>query len=368
LSLPNRTLYHHEALSRYARHLGTQEIHTLIRPELDLHAIVAIHSTKRGPAIGGCRLHPYATSGSAVKDVLRLSFGMTLKAAASELPHGGAKAVICMPRNGFRDREAAFAAFGDFVHSLNGRYITAMDMGTTTADMDVIAERTPHVIGAAGQDSLQGDPSPYTANGVFLGIKAAVKFKLDKDTLDSVNVSLQGAGKVASTLCKHLVNAGANVTICDTREENVQALVNTLGVKTVSVDELINVPCDVFSPCAVGATITTDFLQQTSATIIAGAANNQLSHAIVGKKCQELGILYAPDYVLNAGGLIHAASVHDYRDVEYGDHLIERIYDRMLTIFERSAKENITTNEVAKALAREHLDKTVEPVVEDVIL
>ncbi len=357
--------YHHEALSRYARRLGTQEIHTLIRPDIDLHALVAIHSTKRGSAIGGCRLHAYSGSGLALKDVLRLSYGMTLKAAASELPHGGAKAVILLPKV-IRDRKALFEAFGDFINSLEGRYITAMDMGTSNADMDIIATRTAHVIGASGQDDLQKDPSPYTAEGVFLGLKAAVAFRLNKESLDGVRVSLQGAGKVASTLCKLLVNAGANVTVCDYHQENVQALVSTYGVRSVSPDEIIDVPCDVFSPCGIGSTINANFLQRSSATVIAGAANNQLSHASLAEACQEKGVLYAPDYVINAGGVIQAASIHDYRDLDYADHLIEKIYGRMLTIFERSAQNKQTTSQVAHAMALHNLSQTVQPQREEV--
>lgn len=348
--------YHtHEALMRYARILGFGDIHTKMDPTTGLRAIIAIHNTQLGPAIGGCRLYHYKSQGLALKDALRLSYMMTLKAAASDLPHGGAKAVIIKPPV-IKDRDAIFRSFGDFVHEMNGRYITAMDIGTTTHDMDMIAERTPHVIGAAGTDEAQSDPSPFTGIGIMRGIQAAVKFKLGRDDIEGLRVAVQGGGKVAYYMCQLLHQQGAKITLCDAKPEATQRFVDEFNAYIVAPEEIYDVDCDIFSPCAIGGTINLNTLNRLTAKIIAGCANNQLAHRKYGEIAHERGILYAPDFVINAGGVIQAASIHDYHDIEIAKKLTEQIYDRMLTLFERAEQANKPTTDIAELIAIEKLN------------
>jgi leucine dehydrogenase len=349
----------HDALMRYAHRLGTQEIHTLLDKETGFQAIVALHSTQLGSAIGGCRFYPYTSHSHALKDVLRLSYMMTLKAAVSDLPHGGAKAVIIQPPE-IKDREALFRAFGNFVHQLDGRYVTAMDMGTTTADMDTIAKQTPHVIG-----QNNSSPSPYTAEGVFRGLQASVKFKLGRDDLNGLRVSVQGLGSVGLSLCERLIKHGAVVSGCDHHEEHTQQA-RDIGVNIVDCDGIYDVSADVFAPCAIGGIINTDTLKRLDAKIIAGAANNQLAHRGYSQLLHDRGIAYAPEFVINAGGLIQAASIHDYDDVAFADQLIDRIYEKMLTIYQRSAATNTPTITVAEQMAFEKLHNHEQAVIEEI--
>lgn len=347
-------IYSHEALMRYARLLGFGDIHYRLDPKTKLNAIIAVHNTVRGPAIGGCRFYPYRTYAHALKDVLRLSSMMTVKNAACGLPHGGAKSVIITPPGPF-DRKALFNAFGDFVNDLGGTYITAMDVGTTNQDMDDIAERTSHVIGSVRTDVLQEDPSPYTAKGILRGIQAAAKFKLKRDSLEHLTVAIQGAGKVGATLAKLLYDLGARVTISDVDANKIEALRQTVPVKVVSSQEIMLTDSDVFSPCALGGTLTFDTVNHLRCKIVAGCANNQLSHRQVATQLHHLGILYAPDFIINAGGVIQAASVHDYHDIDIANHKIDQLYDRLYTLFERAEREQLPTNEVAYQIAYENL-------------
>ena len=355
--MPKTLNHHHHAyagLMRYARILGFGDIHTKIDSTTGLHAIIAIHSTKRGPAVGGCRFYSYSSIDLALKDAIRLSYMMTLKAAFTDLPHGGAKAVILKPST-VKNREALFRSFGDFVHHMSGRYITAMDIGTTTQDMDSIAECTPHVIGAAGTDALQSDPSPFTSRGIFLGIKAAVKFKLNRDTIEGLHVAIQGGGKTAYNLARLLHQAGATISICDTKLEVTQQFADEFQARVVAPETIYDIPCDIFSPCAIGGVINLKTLNRLQTSIIAGSANNQLAHRKYGVIAHQRGFLYAPDYVINAGGLIQAASVYDYHDIDIANRLIDNLYDRLLELFDRSVKENIPTTEVADLMAKEKL-------------
>lgn len=347
--------YRNEALMRYARLLGFGEIHTKVDTETGLHAIIAIHSTKLGPAIGGCRCYRYNAAGAALKDALRLAYMMTLKAAISDLPHGGAKSVILRPET-IHDREAFFRSFGDFVHQMNGDYITAIDVGSSQQDMNTIAERTPYVIGTSHENTKDSDPSPHTARGVFRGIQAAVKFKMDKDNLDGVHVAIQGAGRVGYDLGKFLVEQGATLTVCDPNPDAVQAAVDNLGAKTVDIHDIYDVDCDIFAPCAMGGTINKDYMKRCKATIIAGSANNQLAHRKYGRILHERDILYAPDFMVNAGGLINAAMVYDFQDAELADQQIDKLYGNTLNLFERAAKENLSTTLVAEEIAREKIE------------
>lgn len=344
----------HEGLIRYAKMLGFGDIHTKIDSTSGLKAIIAIHSTKRGPAIGGCRFYHYALMNSALKDALRLSYMMTLKAAFSDLPHGGAKAVIMKPSSAY-DREALFRSFGDFVHDMNGRYITAMDIGTTTKDMDVISGRTSQVIGAAGTDTVQNDPSPFTSKGVFLGLKAAIKFKWNRDDLEGLHIAIQGAGKTAYYLAQLLHQHGATITICDLKLEATQRFIDEFKANVVPPETIYDIKCDIFSPAAIGGVINLNTLNRIKAFIIAGPANNQLAHQKYGVIAHQRGFLYVPDYVINAGGLIQAASIYDYHNVSVANRLIEKLYDRLLELLTRSFKENKPTTEVANSMAKEKL-------------
>ena len=345
----------HEGLIRYAQMLGFGDIHTKIDPTCGLQTVIAIHSTKRGPAIGGCRFYNYTSMSFALKDALRLSYIMTLKAAFSDLPHGGAKAVIMRPSLAAYDREALFRSFGDFVHDMNGRYITAMDIGTTTQDMDIVTERTPHVIGAAGTDNVQGDPSPFTSKGVFLGLQAAVKFKWNRDSLEGLHIAIQGAGKTAYYLAQFLHQQGATITVCDPNPEATQRFMDKFKATVVLPKEIYDVKCDIFSPAAIGGVINLNTLNRIKAPIIAGPANNQLAHRKYGVIAHQRGFLYLPDYVINSGGLIQAAAVHDYHNIDLANKSIEKLYDRLLELFKRSVKENKSTTEVADLMAKEKL-------------
>lgn len=346
----------HEALMRYARRLGFGDIHIKIDPATGLNSIIAVHSTELGPAIGGCRFYPYTNFGLAMKDVLRLSYMMTIKAAACDLPHGGAKSVILKPRQlNEKERRTIFSAFGDFVDQLSGRYIAAMDVGTFTSDMDVIAERTPYVAGAAGMDSLQSDPSPFTAQGVINGMLAAVKFKMDRDNLADIHVAMQGGGNVGYPLAKLLHAHHAKITVCDNNEAVTERFIKEFNAKVVSTEAIYDVECDIFAPCAIGGTVNLDTIHRIKSKIIAGSANNQLSHHDIAVLARERGILYAPDFVINAGGLIQVAATYDYHDIEIAHKMIANIYDRMLNLFSTAAVKNLPTHLVAEQMAKEKI-------------
>lgn len=344
----------YSALTRYAKMLKFGDIHTKIDNATGLHAIIAVHSTKLGPAIGGCRLYPYASPELALKDVLRLSYGMTLKAAGCGLPHGGAKAVIIKPKGDF-DRAAIFRSFGDFVHELNGRYITAIDVGSTLDDMKTISERTPYVCSISPTGEIEEDPSISTAFGVFRSIQAAVKFKFNRDNCDGIRVAIQGVGHVGYMLAKHLKHNGAIVTVSDVDQAVVDRCVNELGVNSVSPDTIESVDCDVYSPCALGGVITHDFILQTKAKIIAGAANNQLAHHNNSHLMQDRGIIYLPDFLINSGGLIHVAVTYGNKNDAISDEKVNHIYDATLTMLERAARTGETTTITAEKIALEKL-------------
>lgn len=344
----------YNALIRYAKMLKFGEIHTKIDPSTGLHAIIAIHNTKLGPAIGGCRFYPYKSSEFALKDVIRLSYGMTLKAAACGLPHGGAKSVIIKPRGDF-DRKDLFSSFGDFIHELNGRYITAVDVGSTIDDMTTIFERTPYVIGAKGPGRVDEDPSPSTARGVFRAIQAAIKFKWGKDNCEGIRVAIQGIGHVGYTLTKLLSENGAIVTISDLNENTVKQCVEKFGVKSVASSEIENIDCDIFSPCAMGGTITLNFIHRTKAAIIAGAANNQLAHHQNPHAMLARDIIYLPDFLINSGGLINAAMTYTYQDLSMVDKKVDDIYDVVLTMLARAKAFGKTPAVVAEEMAFERL-------------
>jgi len=326
-----------------------------------LRAIIAIHNSNLGPALGGCRMWPYANDDEALRDVLRLSRGMTYKSALANLPLGGGKAVIIGdPHTG--KSAALFQAMGDFVDSLGGRYITAADSGTGVAEMQIMAERTRHVSGAELREAFaggtrNGDPSPSTAYGVFIGIQAAVKHRLGRDDLHGLKVAIQGVGQVGFDLARQLKAAGAELWVTDIVEANVRRAVEQLGVTAVSQQAIFGLDVDVFAPCAMGGIINQQTLEALRAPIIAGAANNQLADASLAETLRRNECLYAPDYAINAGGII---------DVYYGRSggsttqlkaHIEGIGATLEQIFQRADATSRTTVEIADQLAEERFGR-----------
>lgn len=360
---PIKAVYRHarprftvaDSLMRYAEFLGYGDIHTKIDEKTGLKAFIAIHNLTRGPAIGGCRMITYPGVNMAMEDVLRLGYMMSYKAAITNLPHGGAKAVILKPKV-IKDRDAFFETFGEFVHGLGGRYITAVDSGTGPADMDIIARRTPYVTctTALGGGS---DPSPLTALGVRRAIEAAVKFKLGRDSLEGIHVAIQGAGHVGYSLAKGLHEGGARLTVTDIDQKALQRCADEFGATICQPEDIYHIEADIFSPCALGSTLNLKTIKQLKTSIVAGAANNQLSHHHYGTLLHERGILYAPDFLINAGGLIHVAVIYDHGNIARSTEQIHNIYDIVMDIYQRSASENIPTNEIAFRIARERLHK-----------
>ena len=322
-----------------------------------LHAVIAVHSTALGPAAGGCRLWPYATSEAAVADVLRLSRGMSYKNALAGLAFGGGKAVIIgEPR---MKTPGLLTAFGRVVDSLGGRYITAEDVGTTVADMTHVRRATRFVAGlGAAPGEAGGDPGPKTALGVYLGIKAAVKFRLGKADLSEVRVAVQGAGGVGYHLCGLLARDGAELAVADVQPAAVRRVCEEFKARAVPVEEILALDVDVLAPCALGAVLDARSIPKLRTRVIAGAANNQLAQGEDGVALQAAGILFAPDYVINAGGIISVS--HEYRGGASEAEVIadiELIPVRLTEIFERARRENRPTNAIADDMARERLGR-----------
>ena len=312
-----------------------------------LKAIIAIHSTKLGPAVGGCRLWDYASDEEAVIDALRLSKGMTYKNAMAGLSMGGGKSVIIGDAKTIKS-EALFKAFGQALNNVNGRYISAEDVNINTGDIAIVNTVTPFVTGTEGKS---GDPSPFTALGTFLGIKAAVKYKFDRDDLTNLKVSVQGLGSVGYGLCELLHKAGAQLIVTDINQDSLTRAEKELGATVVGLDEIYDQDVDIYAPCALGATINDNTLTRLKAKIIAGCANNQLAAPHHGQAVLEKGILYCPDYVINAGGIINIAFEENY-SVDKATKKVEEIYDTLMTIFTTADKENKPTGSVADKMAR----------------
>lgn len=322
-----------------------------------LKAIIAIHDTTLGPALGGARMWTYTSEQAAIEDALRLARGMTYKNAAAGLNLGGGKAVIIGdPR---KDKnEAMFRAFGRYVQSFNGRYITAEDVGTTVEDMDLIHEETDFVTGVSQAFGSSGDPSPITAYGVYRGMKAAAKEAFGTDLLEGKTIAVQGVGNVAFTLCRYLHEEGANLIVTDINKEAVKRAVEQFGAKAVEPDEIYNVSCDIFAPCALGAVINDETIDQMKAQVIAGSANNQLKEAKHGEIIHEKGIVYAPDYVINAGGVINVADEMNGYNKERALKKVESIYDNIAKVIEISKRDRIPTSLAADRMAEERI-KTI---------
>ena len=322
-----------------------------------LKAIIAIHNTVLGPAVGGTRMWAYASEDDAVTDVLRLSRGMTYKNALAGLNIGGGKAVIIGDARKDKN-EALIRRFGKFVDSLAGKYITAEDVGISTKDMEYVKQETDHVVGLPDYRGGGGDPSPVTAYGVYMGMKASMKELSGNDSLSGKKILVQGVGHVGEYLVSHLVKENAEVIISDIYEDRVKAVVSKYGVKAVDVSEVYNQKIDVYSPCALGATVNDETLAKLTCSIICGAANNQLANEqIHGAEVQKKGILYAPDYLVNAGGIINCYwEIIGYsREAAFAQ--AQGIYDKTLEIFSKSKSENIPTYLAANLLAEARINQ-----------
>jgi leucine dehydrogenase len=325
-------------------------------PHSKLKAIIAIHNTTLGPALGGTRMWNYNSDDDAVVDALRLSRGMTYKAAISGLNLGGGKAVIIGDPS--LKGEALWRRYGKFVNSLNGKYITAEDVNTSASDMEFIHQETKHVTGIPEYMGGSGDPSPFTAYGVFVGMKACAHKRWGNDSLSGKKVLVQGVGHVGHYLVGHLIEAGAKVYISDINKDRIKETTNKFNVEFIEPAEMLNVDMDIYAPCALGATINTESIPKLTCSIIAGAANNQLAdEKIHGRQLIEKGIIYAPDFLINAGGLVNvAAEASGSYNREKVTNDVEKIYNRILAIFSLSEKEDITTQEAAIQIAQKRID------------
>ena len=326
-------------------------------PESGLHAIISVHDTTLGPALGGLRMWPYLSDQEALTDVNRLSQGMTYKSAVAETGLGGGKSIII--GNPKTDKsEALFRAMGRFVDSLDGIYTTAEDVGTTVQDLVIVRQETGHVTGLPREMGSSGDPSPYTARGVFLGIRAAVETAGGPSDLKGVRVAVQGCGNVARFLIDHLAEAGADLIITDIVRDKVRMMIDKHGATAVAPEEIYDVECDVFAPCALGAVINDDTIPRLNCKIIAGAANNVLLTEEHGDRMREREILYAPDFVINAGGIINV-SVElepDGYNEERAMVKVNNIYNAVRDILQTAERENIATNRAAILLAERKLE------------
>lgn len=321
-----------------------------------LKAIIAIHDTTLGPALGGTRMWTYNSEEEAIEDALRLARGMTYKNAAAGLNLGGGKTVIIGdPR---KDKnEEMFRAFGRYIQGLNGRYITAEDVGTTVADMDLIHEETDYVTGISPAFGSSGNPSPVTAYGVYRGMKAAAKEAFGTDSLEGKVIAVQGVGNVAYNLCRHLHEEGAQLIVTDINKEAVQRAAEEFGAKAVDPNEIYGVECDIYAPCALGGVINDETIPQMKAKVIAGAANNQLKDSRHGDMIHEMGIIYAPDYVINAGGVINVADELYGYNRDRAMKKVESIYNNIERVIEIAKRDGIPTYLAADRMAEERIER-----------
>jgi leucine dehydrogenase len=319
-----------------------------------LKAIIAVHNTVLGPALGGTRMWMYNNEADALNDVLRLSRGMTYKNSISNLDLGGGKAVIIGDARTMKS-EALFRRFGQFVNGLAGKYITAEDVGISPDDMVHVSKETNYVVGLPGKS---GDPSPVTAYGVYVGMKACAKMQFGTDSLSGRTVAVQGVGHVGQYLVKHLASEGAKIFITDIHEETLKKVAEAYGASAVAPQEIYNVPMDIYAPCALGATVNDDTLARLSCSIISGAANNQLADEQKhGMAVMEKGILYAPDYAINAGGVINCFSEVSGLSLEWSHQKAGEIYQTIYQILERSKNEAIPTYQIANRMAEERIER-----------
>lgn len=320
----------------------------------NLKAIIVIHDTTLGPALGGARMWPYESEAEALEDALRLARGMTYKNAAAGLALGGGKTVIIGDPK--KDKQPdMFKALGRFIKGLNGQYITAEDVGTTVEDMDLINEETDHVTGTTPGTGSSGDPSPVTAYGIYKGMKAAAKEAYGSDSLKGKTIAVQGVGNVAYKLCDHLHKEGAQLIVTDINTEAVERAVKSYGAVAVEPDDIYDVACDIYAPCALGATLNAQTIPRLKAKVIAGSANNQLATSEDGHLIFEKGLTYAPDYVINSGGVINVADELKGYDQARAMKKVETIYDNLMEIFEISKRDQIPSHIAADRMVEERI-------------
>ena len=331
--------------------MGHEEVVLCSDPSCGYRGILAVHSTKLGPALGGTRFWSYATDDEAITDALRLSRGMTYKNAVAGLHLGGGKSII-IGDNKTKDREQIFRAHGRFVESLGGRYITAEDVGTTTKDMDYVHMETGHVAGLAGKS---GDPSPVTAHGVFRAVQASANRKWGSDSLEGKTVSIQGCGNVGRYLAQELHEAGARLIVSDIDPAKTRRVAEMTGARVVEGDAIYSAQADIFSPCALGGIINDQTVPLLKVQIVAGGANNQLLEDRHGDALEARGILYAPDYVANAGGVINVYGEVAGWDAQHALDKADDIYDTVLRVFDIAESDGIPSYEAADRLAERRL-------------
>lgn len=337
--------------------LGYGDLHFGYDAATGLRALVGIHASRLGPAIGGCRIRHYPSEAEAIDDVTRLAQGMAYKAAIARLPHGGGKAVIFAPADlaqwSAQKRADLFRSFGRFVEELGGRYITTEDSGTSTSDMDVVRQATKHVLGTSIERGGSGDPSPFTAYGCRRGIEAIANHVLGKPDLKGLHVAVQGVGHVGAHLARELQQAGARLTICDVDPARRSAIATELGAAVVEVEKILEVDCDIVAPCALGGALTEAVVPRLKCKAVAGAANNQLRTPGVGKALHARGIFYAPDYVINGGGLINVAEEYAGYDAGRARAKVTKIYDTIADIIARSRREKAQPEVIADRMAED---------------
>jgi leucine dehydrogenase len=338
---------------------GYGDVYFRLDAASQLRAIVAIHDTRLGPALGGTRIVSYSNERAGMIDALRLARAMTSKAALAGLKHGGGKAVILLPPAGF-DRAALFRSFGRFVADLGGRYITTEDSGTSPDDMEIVRSQTKHVCGFDVRSGGSGDPSPFTALGVRRGIQACVQWKLGRSELSGVHVAVQGVGNVGYYLCRELHGLGARLSVADVRPEGAARVAREFGATVVDSAEIHRVECDVYAPCALGGAIDEHSLPELRCAIVAGGANNQLADDAAGVALHQKGVLYAPDYAINAGGLINVAQEVAGYDPDRARTRTLAIYDTILQICERSKAQDSPPHRIADALVAELLERATK--------
>lgn len=322
-----------------------------------LKAIIAIHDTRLGPALGGMRMWQYTSEKLALMDALRLSRGMTYKAAISGLNLGGGKAVIIGDSNTLKS-EKLLRRFGRFINNLNGKFITGEDVGMTPKDMEYVRMETPFVVGVPEHLGGSGDPSPVTAYGVWISIKASLKYTFGDESIKGKKLALQGLGHVGEQLLKLLIKEGAQIVVTDVNEERVSEIIKNYKVKAVTPDKIYDEEMDVFSPCALGAIISNETIDKLKCKIIAGSANNQLADENYhGNLLKQKGILYAPDFLINAGGLINVYSELNGYNRNHVMAMVDHIYDVCLELFKKADKENASTAIIAKQMAEKRIEE-----------
>jgi leucine dehydrogenase len=323
-----------------------ETMHFIVDPETGLKALIAIHNSHRGPALGGCRYIAYGDEESAIHDAIRLAQNMSYKAVLAGLPYGGGKAVIMRPAH-VPSRAALFESFGRFIETLDGRYITAVDSGTSSADMDCIAQYTQHVTST----TEAGDPSSHTAMGVFAGIRTTAMARLGSDNLEGLRIAIQGLGHVGYALAEQLHAAGADLLVSDLDSGKVQLAMEQFGAHPIASEALLSTPCDILAPCGLGAILNSKSVAQLRCAAVAGAASNQLSNPQIADQLENRGILYAPDYVINSGGLIYVALQHQGETLSTITAHLSRIGTRLTEVFAHAQAEKRSPAHVADALA-----------------